>query len=101
VHEHGDDDDHEDLEITYYTNDGNLPHVELSLRDIPDGTLTGTLIGTYEMHGDIEGEATLDLQFDGTIQDDGSGGVTRTPGGTHVTGVATAGDAHYDVDVQI
>jgi hypothetical protein len=93
--------DDEDIEITYFTIDGNLPALTLSLRNIPDGTLDGTLVGTYEMEGDIEGTATLDLAISGPIEDDGSGGITRTIGQTHVTGHATSGDATYDVDVTL
>ncbi len=98
VIEHVDD---EDVEITYYTDPGDLPDLTLSLRNIPDGTLEGTLVGTYELHGSIEGTATLDLMMSGPIEDDGSGGVSRTVGQTHVTGVAHSGDYTYDVDVTI
>jgi hypothetical protein len=93
--------DDEDVEITYDTYPDDLPDVTLTLRDIPDGTLEGTLIGTYEMHGSIEGTATLDLTISGPIEDDGAGGVSRTVGETHVTGVARSGDYAYDVDVTI
>lgn len=93
--------DDEDIEITYYTVDGDLPDLTLSLRNIPNGTLEGTLVGTYEMEGDIEGAATLDLMISGPIEDDGDGGITRTLGQTHVTGQAISGDAHYDVDVTL
>jgi hypothetical protein len=89
------------IDITYDTDPGALPAVDLTLRNIPDGTLEGTLGGNYQMHGDIEGTARLDLTFAGTIEDDGSGGVTRTPGATHVTGVAHSGDATFDIDVMI
>lgn len=93
--------DDEDVEITYDTYPDDLPDLTLSLRNIPNGTLEGTLEGTYEMHGYIEGTATLDLTMSGTIEDDGSGGITRTVGETHVTGVAHSGDYTYDVDVTI
>ena len=93
--------DDEDVEITYDTHPDDLPDLTLSLRNIPSGTLEGTLVGTYEMHGSIEGTATLDLTISGTIEDDGSGGITRTVGGTRVTGVARSGDYAYDVDVTI
>lgn len=93
--------DDEDVEIVYDTYPDDLPDLTLSLRDIPDGTLEGTLVGTYELHGSIEGTATLDLTISGPIEDDGSGGVSRTVGQTHVTGVARSGDYAYDVDVTI
>lgn len=93
--------DDEDVEIVYDTYPDDLPDLTLTLRDIPDGTLEGTLLGTYEMHGYIEGTATLDLTMSGPIEDDGNGGVTRTVGQTHVTGVARSGDYAYDIDVML
>jgi len=93
--------DDEDVEITYDTDPDDLPDLSLTLRNIPNGTLEGTLVGTYEMHGYIEGTATLDLSMSGAIEDDGNGGITRTVGQTHVTGVARSGDYTYDVDVTI
>jgi hypothetical protein len=93
--------DDEDIEITYDTRADDLPDLTLTLRNIPDGTLEGTLVGTYDMSGSIEAVATLDLSFSGTIEDDGSGGISRVVGDTHVTGTATSGDAVYDIDVDI
>lgn len=93
--------DDEDIEIVYDTYPDDLPDLTLTLRNIPNGTLEGTLVGTYEMHGDIEGIATLDLMMSGPIEDDGDGGITRTVGQTHVTGVARSGDYSFEVDVTI
>jgi hypothetical protein len=93
--------DDEDIEIVYDTYPEDLPDLTLTLRNIPNGTLEGTLVGTYEMHGDIEGTATLDLMMSGPIEDDGDGGITRTIGQTHVTGVARSGDYSFEVDVTI
>lgn len=92
-----------EIDITYNTNaDVTLqPELDLSLRNIPNGTLTGTLIGDYDMSGDIDGTATLNLMFTGTIMDDGTGKVVRTPGTTHVTGTAVSGDGTFDVDVTL
>ncbi len=77
------------------------PYLQLSLRNIPNGTFTGTLTGVYVMSGDIEGETNLDLMFAGEIKDDGTGKVIRTPGTTKVTGTATSGDGTYAVDLTI
>ncbi len=77
------------------------PYLQLSLRNIPNGTFTGTLTGVYVMSGDIEGEANLDLMFSGQIKDDGTGKVIRTPGTTTVTGTATSGDGTYEVNLTI
>lgn len=92
-----------DVDITYDTARDALmqPALELSLRNIPNGTLTGALTGTYVMRGDLEGEATLNLTFSGAIVDNGVGGVARVPGSTMVTGTATSGDGTYDVNLSI
>jgi hypothetical protein len=95
------DEEDEDVEITYYTDSGDQPFLELKLRDIPDGTFVGTLVGEYEMEGDLTGTVHLDLMMDGLIHDPGDGTVARTPGMTHVTGVAHAGDGTYHVDVTL
>lgn len=77
------------------------PYLQLSLRNIPNGTFTGTLTGVYVMSGDVEGEANLNLMFSGEIKDDGTGKVIRTPGTTMVTGTATSGDGTFDVTLTI
>jgi hypothetical protein len=72
----------------------------MSLRNIPDGTLEGTLEGTFLMSGDLEGEGTLDLDIDGEIEDDGAGGLQRVDGTTTVIGTATSGSGGtYEVDI--
>jgi hypothetical protein len=97
------DGDDKEIDITYNT-DPNVelqPLLTLTLRNFPNGTLDGTLLGDYQMSGDIEGTATLNLTFAGTIMDDGTGKVVRTPGTTHVTGTAVSGDGTFDVDVTL
>jgi len=97
------DGDDKEIDITYNTNVDPLmqPALDLSLKGIPTGTITGTLIGDYDMTGDIEGTATLNLTITGTMMDDGTGKVVRTPGTTHVTGTAVSGDGTFDVDVTL
>jgi hypothetical protein len=77
------------------------PYLQLSLRDIPDGTFTGDLTGVYLLGGDIEGEVELTLTMAGEIQDGGGGLVVRVPGTTTVTGTATSGDGLYTVEVTL
>ncbi len=97
--------DEEELEVdlTYDTTEvtANQPYLQLSLRDFPNGTLTGSLTGVYLLHGAIEGDVTLDLMMTGTTVDGGNQTIVRPPGSTHVTGSATSGDGRYMVDVQI
>lgn len=92
----------EDLvNITYATaaDTATQPELNLQLRNIPGGTFTGTLVGDFTMTGDLEGKVTLNLSLTGEIEDDGTGKVRRTAGGTRVTGTATSGDGTYIVDL--
>jgi hypothetical protein len=91
------------IEITYDTDVDTAaqPYLELSLRNIPSGTFTGTLTGTYHLTGAIEGDVTVDLTMSGSIQDDGTGKVVRAPGTTTITGTATSGDGTYEVNITI
>lgn len=96
------DDEEIEVAITYETADGALPALDMQLKDIPDGTLAGTLRGSYLMSGDIEGEAVLDLMFSGALQPlAGTEDVERVPGTTTVTGTVTSGDGVYVVDLSI
>jgi hypothetical protein len=95
-----------EVDITYDTpaDVALQPVLNLKLQNFPNGTFTGTLIGTYLMAGDIEGEATLNLMFSGTTMADGSGsatGVLRVPGNTTVTGSAASGDGTFEVNLKI
>ncbi len=88
--------------VVFDTDPGALPALDLSLKSIPDGTLEGSLIGSFLMSGDLEGEAVIDLTFAGELQDDGGGGVERVPGTTAVTGtVSTPDDGSFVVDVTL
>jgi len=95
------DGDDKEIDITYNTPVDAPPALSLSLKGIPTGTIDGTLIGDYDMTGDIDGTATLNLVITGTMMDDGTGKVIRTPGTTHVTGTAVSGDGTFDVDVTL
>jgi hypothetical protein len=96
-----DEDEDEEVSITYDTDpEAPLPAFDLQLRNIPNGTLEGTIGGAFIMSGDLEGPVTLALDVTATIEDDGSGGVVRTAGSTHVTGIATTSSGgEFTVDV--
>lgn len=91
----------DDGKLTYATNDATPPKLDMQLKGIPNGTLGGTLIGTYTMDGDLKGSVTLNLAFTGTLQPNATDAkiVERKPGTTHITGTATSGDGVYNVDV--
>jgi hypothetical protein len=96
-----DEDSEEEIDITYNTDAAALPYLELSLRDIPNGTFTGTLTGDYMMEGDLEGEVSLNLTMSGQIMGPDADHIMRVEGTTDVTGTASSGDGTYDVDVTI
>lgn len=98
-----DEDDDREFSVTYWTDaDEGLPAFDLQLKDMPDGTLSGTLAGAFDMRGDLEGRVTLALTLDGTIEDDGLGGTQRVDGATTVSGRATGpGGGVYEIDVEI
>mgnify|MGYP001596032795 FL=1 len=90
-----------DIDIVYDTDPVTLPYLVVSLRDIPNGTFTATLTGSYTMTGDLEGPVTIDVAMTGTIEDNETGGIRRVGGDTEVIGTATAGDGIYDIEVTI
>ena len=96
------DDEEIEVAITYETAEGALPALDMQLKDIPDGTLDGTLNGNYLMTGGIEGEAVLNLTFSGALRPiTGTDDVERIPGMPTVTGTVTSGDGMYVVDLSI
>jgi hypothetical protein len=103
------DDKGDTVKITYDTSttQADQPFLSMSLKNIPTGTLDGTLTsggtmtGVYTLTGDIKGEMTLDLTFSGTLMSGPNNTVVRAPGTTHVTGTATSGNGVYMVDLTI
>ncbi len=98
-----DDDDVILINLTYDTDlDPALqPLLDLKLANIPTGTFTGTLVGSYAMEGDLEGTADLNLTFAGKLMSNGTGGTTRVPLMTTVTGTAKSGDGTFDVNITL
>jgi hypothetical protein len=78
--------------------DGAPGNLGMSLQGIPNGTLSGSLDGTYGMHGSLQGLVTLSVTFNGDLQQ-GDAGVERKVGTTHITGTATSGNGVYQIDV--
>jgi len=96
------------VDLTYNTSavQTEQPYLNLSLRNIPSGTFTGTLTGVYRVTGEIQpdegidADVTLNLTFTGTLVDLGGGMTGRAPG-TVVTGTATSGDGAYHVNLTL
>ncbi len=96
--------DEDAVEVTYNTTTDTTmqPALNLSLKNIPTGTFDGTLVGTFQMAGDLEGEVTLNLTMTGQLEDDGTGKVRRKAGTTTVTGTAKSGEGgEYQVNVTL
>jgi hypothetical protein len=93
--------DNEDINVIYDTDPAALPALNLTLRNIPDGTLEGTLVGTFFMEGDLEGEVAISLTFAGEIEPDplDATKVRRVEGSTTIVGTATAGDDVFEVNL--
>jgi hypothetical protein len=91
------------INVTYATDTTTTtqPALGMMLKNIPTGTIDGTLMGVYHLTGDIKGDVTLDLTFTGTLMSGPSNTVVRVPGSSHITGTATSGDGMYMVDVTI
>ena len=85
--------------ITYAT--ATEPALDLSLRSIPNGTFSGTLLGDFEMSGGLAGSVKLDLAMSGQIEDAGMGKVGRKVGTTTITGKASSGTGVYQVDITL
>jgi hypothetical protein len=85
--------------LVYDTVATMLPQLDLSLRNIPNGTYTGTLAGTVDVSGDLKGSVTLALTFAGQIESAGGSTIARVPGSTHITGTATSAFGTYTIDL--
>ncbi len=88
----------EELQVVYDTDENDLPSLELSLRNVPDGTFTGTMSGVFLLSGDLDAEATFALTLAGGLQGTADE-VVREPGTLSITGTVTSADGTYDVDV--
>jgi hypothetical protein len=98
-----DPEDDSEVVVTYWTDaEAELPVLNLSLRNIPDGTITGDFSGTFQMEGDLEGDVTLDVTLEGEIESDGGGGTQRAAGTITVTGTAQGpGGGSFDIDITL
>jgi hypothetical protein len=93
--------DTEELGVAYTTDPAALPRLTLSLKNVPNGDLTGSLIGKFAVTGSVEADADFNLILSAEIQEDpqNAGDVIRKPGTLSITGTVTSGDGTYDVNV--
>lgn len=92
------DGDVEDTAIAYDSPEGDPADVDLDLRDVPDGTLEGTWLGTFVMSGDLSGPVELELALAGNLVAGEDDAVLLDDGATSVTGTATSDFGVFDVD---
>ena len=79
--------------------DGAPAALGMTLQNVPTGTMSGSLDGTYGMSGALEGLVTLSVTFNSDLEANDAGGVERKPGTTHITGTAVSGNGTYQIDV--
>src|SRR5260370_34405854 len=80
----------DDGKIAYATNASALPSLTINLRNIPNGTLDGSLNGAFTMSGTETGSITLALTVTGNIQAGPNNTVVRRAGTTTHTVQATS-----------
>lgn len=91
----------DDGKLVYATSMAARPALEMQLKSIPSGTLSGTLVGSYDMTGELSGQVKLNLSFNGQLQPNAVDmtKVERKPGTTKITGTAASLAGTYQVDV--
>jgi hypothetical protein len=89
----------DDGKTVYDTDMQALPALDMMLKGIPTGTLTGALNGVVHMSGMEHGDLTLMLSFSGQLEQGPGNTVERQPGTTHITGTAVSAAGTYTVDV--
>lgn len=93
--------DYSDDGALIYDTSGTLPVLDLKLNNIPNGTLTGTLTGSYGMRGELQGMITMNLSISGDLQPTMAdpSKVERKPGTTKITGTAESDYGLFDVNL--
>jgi hypothetical protein len=95
--------DDNEPDVLYDTDPAAPAALTLSLRNIPDGTIDGTIVGDFAMDGALAGVVALDLTLSGTLElvSDDDTAIQRVDGSTTITGTATSDYGVYDVDVTL
>lgn len=81
--------------------DGGPAVLDISLRDLPAGTLTGTFSGEFTMTGELAGVVALDLDLTGETEEAPDGTIRRKAGTIHVVGTATSDYGVFTIDVSL
>lgn len=94
-----DPDTDDEVVISYDSDTAAPPALDLSLRNIPNGTFTGTLLGSIFLSGDIDGEGEFNLTLSGEIEADAGNQVRRKSGTLTIVGTVVSGDGTFDVNI--
>ena len=89
----------DDGQVIYGTDQSALPALTINLKNIPSGTVDGSLNGSFLMSGGLSGQVSLALTFSGQIEAGPGSTVVRKAGTTHITGTATSPAGTYNVDL--
>lgn len=73
----------------------------LSLKGLPDASLTGTFTGEFTMTGALAGAVALDLDITGQTEAAQDGTIQRKAGTIHVVGTATSDYGVFMIDVSL
>jgi hypothetical protein len=89
-----------------YSDDGKVTYASVApaslkmiLSNVPTGTLSGSLDGSYTMTGMETGQVTLAVTFNGQLEAGATTTVERKPGSTTITGTATSPAGVYMINV--
>lgn len=81
--------------------DGGPAALDMSFKGLPDADLSGTLMGTFVMEGDLVGDVDLNVSIVGKTQAGPGGEIVRVPGTVKVTGTATSRYGVFNIDVSL
>lgn len=87
-----------DREVIY---NGGPAAFEMSFKNLPDADLTGSLVGSFAMEGDLLGDVALNVAIVGKTMAGPDGGIVRVPGTVKVTGTATSDYGVFDINVDL
>lgn len=95
--------DYVDIEGFTYNAGADSPALDMSLKQVPDGVMTGTLAGEFTMTGTLEGKVVLALTLNAELEPDPADNtkVRRKQGTITVTGTATSAYGTYQVDLKL
>lgn len=87
-----------DRQVIY---NGGPAAFDMNFKGLPDADLSGTLMGTFTMEGDLAGDVALNLTIVGKTEAGPGGEIVRVANTVHVTGTATSDYGVFNIDVSL